>query len=551
MTGGDEVRRAVDERSQEDEENVCYCGHRYGIVIDDEGREEGVAAASSAAAAAGGGGAATGRRQQQPRTGAASSPVLDASFVHLPSSETYREEDGVIGRRKLADGRTIPPAGGVAQNKPLQGNDAQFAGAAAASGGGFLEGYRHLQRLERAAAWTPSLDDDEDPLRPGAPPPRLCLRCLTRVENALDSDADRIEGEIRTYQEAMREERAKSDAWKRAVEVIIADTSTVDISTAAGSGGRIDDEAFEAAVRRTEQEFRNEIEILKEACAQQEAEVLHLLALQREQALVLKELDELDRAAEEEWNTLELEARAFDNEQEQLYRASAQVQDEVRRLSSPEVTQPPHKLLFRLQVDQERGLRYPLINNLRLAYRPKGDVHWDEIQAAWALAAQLVLSISALLDFQSVHWKVVPLSHCAKLIFCPPSATSGDRSGGDHSKTTLGKPVVYNLGHPRTDNFKALLAWNALLHQMIHHTTIKLHDAVEAGLFEATEIPSLPFEITATKIGALVLSQLKPGDDSGWSKAIHCMSSNLLWLSDCTSLYVRQKILLKAAAAVS
>ena len=48
-----------------------------------------------------------------------------------------------------------------------------------------------------------------------------------------------------------------------------------------------------------------------------------------------------------------------------------------------------HAALFHLVVDK-RGLRYPLINELRLAYRPKGDVHWKEINAAWAQATQLL-----------------------------------------------------------------------------------------------------------------------------------------------------------------
>jgi hypothetical protein len=273
-----------------------------------------------------------------------------------------------------------------------------------------------------------------------------------------------------------------------------------------------------------------------------------------------------------EQNALELEARAFDNDQEQLSRALLEILDEVERLSSPQLQLPA--TLLRLQVDRERGLRYPLINELRLAYRPKGDVQWHEIQAAWALAAQLLLSICTLFHFQqqpqqlSSHnsnnncWRLIPLSHCAKLFYYPsersntksgPAAAGSAADNQTHTVATTAqhtRPIVFNLGHPKTNQSKALLTWNALLCQVMQHVTAELTAAIDLGILVAQEVPPIPFEMSPTKIGHTWLTQLGEDDDGGWSRVIHCMTSNLLWLSDCASLFVRQQVILESSTAL-
>jgi hypothetical protein len=288
---------------------------------------------------------------------------------------------------------------------------------------------------------------------------------------------------------------------------------------------------------RAEQAFRNEMQQLQEACDQHEEELRHLESLRKEQALISRDLDQFDYAMEEEQNALELEARAFNNDQEQLYHTLVEIQAEVERLSSSRIKLP--SVLMDLQVDRERGLRYPLINKLRLAYRPKGDVQWKEIQTAWALAAQLLLVVATLLQFQSQHWKIVPLSHCAKLIYNAPEGPSHDAAGNQKRRA-----IVYNLGHPTTNGSRALLAWNALLYQVVQHTTTKMSEARESGMIDAQSIPTLPFDVSAGKIGNIILAQLDENDDAGWSRAIHFMASDLMWLSECASAFVLQQVLL-------
>ena len=63
----------------------------------------------------------------------------------------------------------------------------------------------------------------------------------------------------------------------------------------------------------------------------------------------------------------------------------------------------------------ERDLRYPLINNLRLAHKPRG-ISWLEINAGWSQAAQLLMFVGSTIKFKSKDLRIVPLMSCAKII---------------------------------------------------------------------------------------------------------------------------------------
>lgn len=150
----------------------------------------------------------------------------------------------------------------------------------------------------------------------------------------------------------------------------------------------------------------------------------------------------------------------------------------------------------------------------------------------------MLLVTGTLFEFQSKHCKIVPLSQCAKLIYYPPD-----------NSVKVGHPkrrdLVYNLGHPKTNAKRALLTWNALLCQIIQFVSSEMKKACDHGIIEdASAVPALPFEISSTKIGHITLSQLDENDDAGWSRAIHYMASNLLWLSECASVYVLNQGLL-------
>lgn len=253
------------------------------------------------------------------------------------------------------------------------------------------------------------------------------------------------------------------------------------------------------------------------AVKQQENELQELQRLSREQVRIAKELDNVDGCLDEERNVLEIDARAFGHVQHQLSCTLRDTQHEIEALSTVRL----HASLFHLVVDK-RELRYPLINDLRLAYRPKGDVDWTEISAAWSQAAQLLLLVAASVKFLSRDWRIVPLASCAKLIHL---------DGKHRAVYTLGESEGPELKHRVKMSF-SLKAMNALLDQLCRHVS---------SLPSRGKHP-LPYETTRSRIGRFELSHLEDSNDSGWSSVIHCMASNLQWLSDRAADYENQKV---------
>lgn len=334
----------------------------------------------------------------------------------------------------------------------------------------------------------------------------------------MEADMQRLESECRLYRNAAQDEKTRQASQLRAVQ---SSFSTTDRATFP-----LDDHTLE----NLEHNLQEEIERLDDIRKEEELELQNLNNLLKDAAIVSKQLDTLQWDINEEANALELESHAFHNEEQQMLTALNEVQSEAGRLSSKGICFPTR--LLDLRVDSARGLRYPLINELRLAYRPKGDLEWDEIQSAWALAAQLLLQSATLLDFQSRHWRIVPLSQCAKIIY--------------HSPRNDGRGVVHNVGHRSSKSWEALIAWNALLFEVVQHALSVIQSAVEKGLLETSHIEKLPYEQTRQKIGGVPLRLLNVNDDASWSRVVHFMSCNLLWLANVASLWTLEDVVLSA-----
>lgn len=357
------------------------------------------------------------------------------------------------------------------------------------------------------------------------------------MKQALDEDSKRLIGECNVFENAIQVDQVSRKIWNQAIsQYTIPENILLDSSDNTSYGPRIDAgfQSDQNNIGKAVQMFQREITLLEEAYQQCEQESAQLGSLQTEQYLRRKQLDKLYDSVAETQIAVELEARAFDNDHEQLCRMLAISQEELDCISSASIRLPT--ILLQLQVD-ERGLRYPLINELRLAYRPKGDVHWEEIQGAWALAAQLLLFSGNLFGFHSQHCKIVPLSSCAKLIYHPPNESSDVPQSSGHEK----RSIVYNLGHPQSNTKKALLTWNALMCQIIHFVYKKMQQ-VENEVDGECVVPSIPFAVSSTTVGNITLTKLDENDDVGWSKAIQYMASNLRWLSECASIFVNNTV---------
>lgn len=336
----------------------------------------------------------------------------------------------------------------------------------------------------------------------------------------MEADLQRLESECHLYRQATRDESTRQASQLRAL------TTTHDNDT---TTSRDRSSSSESILATMEQTLRLELDRLVEICRQDEAELENLTQLEKEAAAAAQQLDALQWSINEQANALELETHAFENEEQQIQTVLTQVQTEVDRLSSQGIRFPARALDLRID---SRGLRYPLINELRLAYRPKGDVEWQEIQCAWALAAQLLLQSATLLDFQSRHWRIVPLSQCAKIIY--------------HSAENNHRGIVHNVGHPSSKSCQALMAWNALLFEVVQHALTTLKAGIAKDLLDAKSVEQVPYEQASQKIGGVPLRHLAVDDDASWSRVVHFMSCNLLWLANMASLWTLEDVVLSA-----
>lgn len=508
---------------------ACTCGYKYRLLDPEDGDN----------------GDGTGTNPSSPARMAS----MDLSFVHL---------DGAPPSTAAAAARyqRTPPSS-VHRNEPRGFGTSLTEAEDEHAHSGFWGRYRYLRAVESVIDAGNSSAAPEDEVC-------LCPACIVRVERAMIADAERMEREILALDDAVREEEFRSESWMRAlVQAVKGGNASIENDETKERNGMYDGTSADELMNQQEDAFRREIAILRDAVNQQEADIGRLAQLQRGQGHALESLRQARTALEEERNNLEINARAFDSDHSILSRELGDIQGKVDRLASNHIRLL--STMFELTVDKDRGLRYPLINDLRLAYRPKGDVQWDEIQGAWSLAAQLLLSVATVFGFQSKNWKIVPLSHCAKLIYTEGGDNSDTVAGRSTAKTSAkstaptakvtpkARSMVFNLGHPRTDGGRALMAWNALLHAVIQHATVQMHKAVEDGVLESPSVlPSVPYEMSSPgQIGDATLARINPKDDAAWSKAIHCMSSNLLWLSECASIYVHQTTVLQAAAAAT
>jgi Apg6 BARA domain len=337
---------------------------------------------------------------------------------------------------------------------------------------------------------------------------------VVRVERAIDNDTTRLENECFAYQDAVRQDLQRTRGLQQATSALFVNNVNTTTNTATSSSSAV-----------AQQAFRDEIMALEEACRLSQMELDRLDELMREQLLLKQELDVAILEAAEERNLLVWDAKNFDEDQVQLTRELMLMQSVEQRLLSFQLTGTS----ISLKVDKDRGLRYPLINGLRLAYRPKGDLDWNEVQSAWALAGQLLYIIGNVFAVTGQQWKIVPLSDCAKLFYFPKLKPDGTQSPS----------VVFNLGHPATNGSKALLTWNAALSQTIVRARSVLAETPGSTLVGGR---ALPYEMTPTTIGRLVLPKLDRNDDSDWARTIHYMASNLLWLSENADSYLQEKV---------
>jgi hypothetical protein len=265
----------------------------------------------------------------------------------------------------------------------------------------------------------------------------------------------------------------------------------------------------EYILKKTFEAFEYEIQKLTETHAMHVTELNDLDKLLREQVILTKELSRQEDDILRDINALEIDAKVFQDVHHTLTRQCHEAEVEDYLLRNVQI----HSTLFDIKLD-ERGLRYPLINNLRLTHHPKG-VSWLEINAAWSQASQLVMFVGSTTKFQSKDLRIVPLASCAKII----ELSHGDKKIVNH----LGVDFESNARqtHETEHIIPSLRAFLSLIYQMSVHM-----------LKEQSKLDKIPYEMLGPcVIGPHDVRQLDEKDDMGWSSVIHCIAYNMKWMA--------------------
>jgi hypothetical protein len=373
----------------------------------------------------------------------------------------------------------------------------------------------------------------------------LCVDCIDRVAVALEADTQRLYSEIQCYHETIQSSQHRARSFQQQFTMTTTSSAQFvenDINNQHHPNLDDTEEAYQQEIRMLQSEVQSKLE-----------ELHQLQTLQKEQLEIANHLEEMDERIQYEQNTLELESIAFDNRREALTTTFTEIQLEVDKLSLV----PLPKALFDLQVDP-RGLRYPLINQLRLAFRPKGDVPSQEIQVAWSQATQLLLILGTLLEYPSLDWKLVPISDCSKLIYRKEifNLSPGDCRSLMAWNALLDQVVKHSMsmtaaaasmhgggigGGPKTSSHHHHhhISYNHHQHNYQYHSRKDHHGSLLQPQMTTLPVhtsscipPPPPFLSSPTSIGDTELARLDRMDHFGWSQVIHRMASNLLWLSD-------------------
>lgn len=412
---------------------------------------------------------------------------LDASFVHLPltSPTTRNINDAFLN---------YEANGGGLYNQ------------------GILDSHQYLNTMVHIAEQHMDPISKEDWMKSDL---CLCATCIERMISAIEESAEQLHAEAMAYDRAIQLEKDKHRRLLRALNIQsgIHNEYNDDDTTATGntSVSSVHDDKLSSEhtiLKNTFDAFEYEIQRLQETQTIHMNELRHLESVLQEQVSITKALSQEEEELLRDMHALEIDTMAFQDIHRTLTRQCHEAEKEQYLLQSVQI----HSILFDIKVD-ERGLRYPLINNLRLTHQPKG-VSWLEINAAWSQASQLVMFVGSTTKFKSKDLRIVPLVSCAKII----EISHGDKKIANH----LGVDFESNARktHETENIVPSIKVFLALLYQM------SAHMLKEKG----KEMEKIPYEMGQYVIGPHDVRRLNERDDTSWSGVIHCMAYNMKWM---------------------
>jgi hypothetical protein len=216
---------------------------------------------------------------------------------------------------------------------------------------------------------------------------------VVRVAAALETDAIRLREETAMYMDFVTEEE---DRMKQLESIVRMSTQLTEYQTTRSTA---------------DFSLQKDILQLQKLCDEHEKNFMDLYTLLQDQVALSNLLLRQEEEILVSLNDLEVKADRFNQWNNYLMMKCINVQKELSSLRHVQLLSS----MFHISID-DRGWRYPLINSLRLSHKPKGDLAWSEISAAWSQASQLAMFLGNAFKFASPNFRIIPLSTCAKIL---------------------------------------------------------------------------------------------------------------------------------------
>mmetsp|Transcript_39191 Transcript_39191/g.57631 ORF Transcript_39191/g.57631 Transcript_39191/m.57631 type:complete len:417 (-) Transcript_39191:80-1330(-) len=349
--------------------------------------------------------------------------------------------------------------------------------------------------------------------------------------------------------------------------------------------------------------YLQEISSLKAAIQTHEEQYTHLKHSLQEQTNISSQiLSQQDEILLKQMNELEFNSKLYKITNDALVK---RVQNAQRDVSTLERVTLLHPLLFNIVLvddvtisvargnnnkkKKDSARMHDTINALRLAHAPSGVIRgssgrdsnslgWEEINAAWSQATQLLLFAGGMIKFTSRDLRIVPLASCAKIIQIDPTTSkknvlnlgnelpSNDDNDHNHHHLQQQRHMRNNDSNAHCDGmYSALRAFHSLLYQLYLHfgSSPSSPFAASAAKNETNDnhfgLSSMwtppPYEMTVDgAIGNVNISQLlsttiaynhhggSKEDDNDWRQVVHMLTANLKWVAEMASLWVNTEM---------
>mmetsp|Transcript_27503 Transcript_27503/g.39374 ORF Transcript_27503/g.39374 Transcript_27503/m.39374 type:complete len:539 (+) Transcript_27503:180-1796(+) len=485
--------------------------------------------------------------------------ALEESFVHLPRGFHLPLDEPIINNNgsNIHSENHVATAFGIRKSKVTtnqRNNTMSFPKTCVQKHIGLLDACNHVSELVNLC--TSYLEDDghDEFPKPLPLPPSLCTACVDRVISAIEININQLQGESEIYKAALatKEREMQQRRMKERQEI-------TPRSIASNDGeDEIDKEkeiVKECAIIDDDDEtassfFEKELQLLSSAVRVHEQELNMLEGRLTEQCKISQQI-----AMQEE--QLQQELRYFEYYTQHVWTRvqrpvltnyMKRAQDEFDAISSLQLPSllfdVSCPLLPKKQDQKVSESSYSKINYLRLSHLPcaKLNLTWDEINAAWSQAAQLIFMVGAAVNFVSSDLRIVPLTKCAKIIqiIDPTKQTQlvhnlgievdhDDFKNKNHSRRREDETAASKY----SEFLVSLCAFHRLLHQIVLHIQQQnfLSSFVLGDSSVNNDVPSsaIPFLIEEERIGGLILSPSLSSDD--WSMIVHMIVADLKWVS--------------------